>query len=166
MKIGIDNGFLILSYFLRLIHTFTKRKGTKETHNMTRRSPRNDDEHLSEYEIVGDEEVSPEGESGTERHIGGAAVAGGLAGLLLAGPVVAVVTAGGAAVMATTNGKAGDVARASGAMMATAGDRLKKIEKKHHIVEKTGNGMVKGCNWVTKKLQPKSKRQPDTELTA
>jgi hypothetical protein len=92
---------------------------------------------------------------GTKRQVGGAAVAGALAGLLLAGPVGCVVVAGGAALCATTRGQVGNVARASGDMMATAGDRLKRLDQNHHVVDKTSKGIVKGCNWVSRRLQPK-----------
>jgi hypothetical protein len=108
-------------------------------------------------------DAPPEEDKGTKRQVGGAAVAGGLAGLLLAGPVGCVVLAGGAAIFATTRGTAGNVARASGDMMASAGDRLKKLDQKHHVVNKTSRGIVGGCNWVSHKLQPKA--GPETRLT-
>jgi hypothetical protein len=109
----------------------------------------------------GERDAPPE-EKGTKRQVGGAAVAGGLAGLMLAGPIGCVVIAGGAAMCATTRGTAGNVARASGDMMAATGDRLKKIDQKHHVVNKTSHGIVKGCNWVSHKLQPKAR--PETRL--
>jgi hypothetical protein len=109
------------------------------------------------------EHIAPPQDQGTKRQVGGAAVAGGLAGLLLAGPVGCVVVAGGAAICATTRGQVGNVARASGEMMATAGDRLKKIDQKHHVVDKTSKGFVKGCDWVSRRLQPKV--GPETRLT-
>jgi hypothetical protein len=40
-------------------------------------------------------------------------------------------------------------------MMATAGDRLKRLDQNHHVVDKTSKGIVKGCNWVSRRLQPK-----------
>ena len=46
--------------------------------------------------------------------ISGAAMVGGLAGLVLVGPVVGLVAAGGAAVAATTEGSVGDAARKTG----------------------------------------------------
>jgi len=87
--------------------------------------------------------------------VAGAAVAGGVVGLVIASPLVAVVAAGGAAALATSKGKAGDVARATGNVTVNAGERLKKFDMKHRIVEKTSNGVVKGCNWVSKKLTKK-----------
>ena len=91
----------------------------------------------------------------TGRQVGGAAVAGGIAGLVLIGPMVGVVAAGCAAVAATTKGVGGDVARSTGEAVSSAGDRLKKIDQKHHVVEKTSKGFVKGCNWVSKKIKPR-----------
>jgi uncharacterized protein YcfJ len=92
----------------------------------------------------------------TGRQLGGAAVAGGLVGLVLGGPIIAAVAAGGAALAVTTKGQAGNVARASGDTMASAGDRLRKVDRKHHVVEKTSKGIVKGCNWVSRRLKPKN----------
>jgi hypothetical protein len=99
------------------------------------------------------ERIAPPEDKGTKRQVGGAAVAGGLAGLLLAGPVGCVVVAGGAAMCATTRGQAGNAARSSGDMMASAGDRLKRLDKKHHVVNKASRGIDKGCNWVSRQLQ-------------
>jgi hypothetical protein len=96
----------------------------------------------------------------TGRQLGGAAVAGGLVGLVLGGPIIAAVAAGGAVLAVTTKGQAGNVARASGDAMASAGDRLRKVDKKHHVVEKTSKGIVKGCNWVSRRLKPKNASTP------
>jgi hypothetical protein len=127
-----------------------------------------DDEIVTEGETAlrgnhGVERIALPQEKGTKRQVGGAAVAGGLAGLLLAGPVGCVVVAGGAAMCATSRGKAGSVARSSGDMMASAGDRLKKLDQKHHVVNKTSRGIVKGCDWVSHQLQPKARpaQRPD-----
>jgi hypothetical protein len=91
----------------------------------------------------------------TKRQLRGAAAAGGITGLVFFGPVVGAVAAGGAALAVTSKGGAGNVARASGEAMASVGDRLKKIDKKHHVVAKTSKGVVKGCQWVSKRLKPK-----------
>lgn len=79
----------------------------------------------------------------TKREIGGAAIAGGVAGLVLAGPVLAVAAGAGAAYAATSNSKAGDVARASGNAVASAGDRVKQWDQQHGIMQKTSNGLKK-----------------------
>jgi len=89
------------------------------------------------------------------RVIGGAAAAGGFAGLVLIGPVVGVIVGAGAAIAATTNGSAGNAARKSGEVMASAGDRLKTIDKKHHVVQKTSKGISKGVKRVAKIFKSK-----------
>mmetsp|Transcript_3742 Transcript_3742/g.5497 ORF Transcript_3742/g.5497 Transcript_3742/m.5497 type:complete len:132 (+) Transcript_3742:48-443(+) len=89
------------------------------------------------------------------RVLGGAAAAGGIAGLVFAGPVIGVVAGAGAAVVATTHGKAGKVFRKSGEAMAVAGDRLKQIDKKHHVVERTSKGISKSAKKVAKAMRQK-----------
>jgi hypothetical protein len=91
----------------------------------------------------------------TKRELGGAAVAGGVLGLVVGGPIIAAVAAGGCALAVTTKGQGGKVVRAGGEAVACVGDRLKKINKKHRVVQKTGKGITKGCNWVAKKVKPK-----------
>lgn len=90
------------------------------------------------------------------QQVGGAAVAGGIVGLLVAGPIVGVALGIGVAVAATTKSKAGDVARASGDAVAAVGGKLSKLDKKHHVVEKTSNGIISGCKTITKQLGPKA----------
>ena len=93
---------------------------------------------------------------GTPRQVGGAAVAGGIACLVVAGPVIGLIAAGGAAALATSRGKAGDVARAGGDVMSDAGVRLKHFDRKHRVVEKTSKGIVDGCRWVSKQIKRES----------
>jgi hypothetical protein len=101
----------------------------------------------------------------TRRQLRGAAVAGGLTGFLLGGPIVGAVMAGGAALAVTSKGKAGEVARSSGEVMASAGDRLKRVDQKHHVVEKTSKGFSKSCNWLARKMKPRD-QQPSTGTPA
>ena len=91
----------------------------------------------------------------TKRELRGAAVAGGLVGLAVGGPILGAVAAGGCALAATAKGQVGQVARAGGEAVACVGDRVKKMDQKHRIVEKTGKGITKGCNWVAKKVKPR-----------
>lgn len=117
----------------------------------------------------------------SDKLLGAAAIAGGVAGLVIAGPIVGVVGAVGAAALATQNNKAGEVARASGDAVIATGERAKQIDKKHDVVNKTkkaaenlvqktkdfeqkhhlgakaGKSMTKGLEFVTKKLKPKDK---------
>jgi hypothetical protein len=103
---------------------------------------------------------------GTNRQVGGAAVAAGIAGTLLVGPLVGLVVAGGAAVVATTGGSAGKVARASGTVVANTGDRLQKLNQKHQITSKTRKGVVKGAKWISSKLKVKDPHAASHDLTA
>ena len=77
----------------------------------------------------------------TDRQVGGAAVAGGLTGLIVGGPLLGVMTGAGAAVATTSKSRAGNVARRSGDAVASWGDRLlrmsKQVDEKHHVVDKT-----------------------------
>lgn len=99
----------------------------------------------SEYDVDYDDEL-------TDRQLGGAAVAGGLAGLVLGGPILAVLAAAGTAVAATTKSKTGQVARSSGDAMASFGDRLKELDQKHHVIERTSKSIASGANYVTRQI--------------
>lgn len=105
---------------------------------------------------------------GTNRQVGGAAVAAGIAGTLLVGPVIGLVAAGGAAVVATKKGTAGNVARASGDVVANAGERIRKFDQNHHVTKKVGKGFVKGAKFVSSKLKVKDSKegQAANNLTA
>lgn len=110
---------------------------------------------------VPDEDVSSADEKkGTNRQIGGAAIAAGVAGTLLLGPAVGVLAGIGAAGGAALGkGPAGNVTRATGDVVASAGERLRNFDKKHQITSKTSKGFVKGANWVSDKLKVKDKRR-------
>lgn len=96
----------------------------------------------------------------SKRQVGGAAVAGGIVGLALAGPVIGMAAAGGAALIASKNkGDAGKAARVTGDAMGDLGSSIKKFDKKHNIKEKTSKGIVKGCNWISSRLQRNDKQQ-------
>mmetsp|Transcript_12998 Transcript_12998/g.12835 ORF Transcript_12998/g.12835 Transcript_12998/m.12835 type:complete len:145 (+) Transcript_12998:163-597(+) len=98
--------------------------------------------------------------SSSKRQVGGAAVAGGAVGLLLVGPFVGIAAAGGAALVASKNkGEAGKAARTTGDAMSDLGTSVKKLDKKHHIREKTSNGIVKGCNWISNKLSQQQQKK-------
>jgi hypothetical protein len=73
----------------------------------------------------------------TNKVVGAAAIAGGVAGLVVAGPIVGLAGAVGAGILATQKGTAGEISRASGDVVISAGDRAKKLDEKHHIVDKT-----------------------------
>jgi len=87
------------------------------------------------------------------KQVAGVATASGIAGFLVAGPVAGVAAAGGTAYLAhKKKGKAGELARDCGSVVAKAGDKIKKFEKKHHVTQKTMRGFSKGLNWASKKL--------------
>ena len=127
----------------------------------------------------------PDGKSSpkaSDKVIGAAAIAGGVAGLAVCGPLAAVAGAIGAGALATQSNTAGNVARASGNVVIATGERAKKLDKKHHIVEKTkkaagtiaknakefeekhhlgekaGKGLKNGLDFVSKKIKPKGKK--------
>ena len=89
---------------------------------------------------------------GTKRQIQGAAVAGGVTGLVLIGPAAGLLIAGGAALATSGKGEIGKAARATGDSVSDLGRSLKKFDDKHKIKDKTAKGIVKGCNWVSKRL--------------
>jgi hypothetical protein len=89
----------------------------------------------------------------TGRQVVGAAAIGGIVGLCLIGPVIGLIAAGGAAAVATSHGKAGEVARSTGEVAACAGERLQQFNRKHRVVEKTSNGVVKGCRWMSHQMK-------------
>jgi hypothetical protein len=115
----------------------------------------------SEYDVDYDDEL-------TDRQLGGAAVAGGLAGLVLGGPILAVLAAAGTAVAATTKSKTGQVARSSGDAMASFGDRLKELDQKHHVIERTSQSIASGANYVSRQIQQSGRdtRQSDSATNA
>lgn len=106
---------------------------------------RNHPDSASQFSIDYDEEP-------TDRQLGGAAIAGGLLGLIIAGPFFAILTAAGAAVAATSKSKTGEVARSSGDSMANFGDRLKELDQKHHFIERTSQSIASGANYVSRQI--------------
>ncbi|GFH55503.1 hypothetical protein CTEN210_11979 [Chaetoceros tenuissimus] len=90
--------------------------------------------------------------------IGAAAVAGGVAGLVVAGPVLGIVGAVGTGVLATENSIAGSVARASGDVVLSAKDRAKKINEKHHVVDKTKKATKKATSTFVSKAKELEKK--------
>ena len=106
---------------------------------------------------TGADEHDYQNDSATIRQVSGAAVVGGIVGCCLLGPFVGIIAAGGAAALATSPSSAGTVARSTGDVAADAGVRLKDFNQKHHIVEKTSDGIVKGCRWVSEQLKVRPK---------
>ena len=131
-------------------------------------------EDFDNYRAV---EEAPRGNRASRRELGGAAVAGGILGLAIAGPMVGLVAGAGAAAVTTTKGKAGEIARASGEVVSSGGDRLKqwntkhrvtskasnairsagsnlkRWDEKHSVTQKTSNAIITGCNKFSKSLK-------------
>ena len=73
--------------------------------------------------------------------VGGAALAGTAVGMTMVGPVIGLISGIVAATIATKDTKAGDVARSTGETVLTAGDQIRDLDERHHIVEKTKWGV-------------------------
>ena len=76
----------------------------------------------------------------TDKLIGAAAIAGGITGLALSGPIIGLVSAVGTATLAATTPPShpvGNIARASGDVVLSASEKAQELNQKHHIVEKT-----------------------------
>lgn len=121
-----------------------------------------DDRYIADYDSDPpssiNRDASVEGEKSekpTTRQIGGAAAAAGITGLIIGGPIIAIAAGIGLAACATTKSKVGEVARASGDAVSSAGDRVKQWDQKHHVLEKTGKGIISGCHWIESKFKGK-----------
>ena len=114
----------------------------------------------------------------------GAAVVGGVAATLIAGPVIGVIAAGGAAYAATRSDKVGEAAKATGGAAVAVGGKVVDINKEHKVTDKIGDGLKKAGsalqsfdskhdvsgktagaitaagNWITKTLQSKEQNAP------
>jgi hypothetical protein len=112
--------------------------------------------------------VSPTQEENphTSRQLKGAAAVGGIAGLVLGGPLLAVAAAGGAAYAVTSKGSAGGMVRKGGDAVADAGVSLKRYNRKHQVVQRTANQVTQGCSWAAKRLQPKAAAVAATPASA
>jgi hypothetical protein len=90
---------------------------------------------------------------------------GGVAGLLLGGPLLGILVAGGAAIVATSSsGTAGKAARQSGECMAHVGDKLKEVDKQHHVTHKTKTGISKSCKWLGRQFNDGKKADSSMAL--
>ena len=89
----------------------------------------------------------------TRGQMGGAAILGGVTALALGGgPLVALVAAGGMVATATNKGTTGEVVRFGGEVVTSTGKQIKNFNKKHRLVEKTTNGVVKRVPRVVDKV--------------
>jgi len=65
-----------------------------------------------------------------------AAIAGGVVGLLLGGPIVGLAAGIGVGYAATIEGRTGDIARATGDVAISVGQKAKSIDEQHHVTVK------------------------------
>ena len=109
-------------------------------------------------------------EMGSRGEVNGAAVAGGIAGACLAGPIGAIMAAAGAAFLAAKKeGDAGDWARKSGSTLNEVGKKITTFEKDNNILDKTTKSLVKSAGWVEKQLSQSSsnnKNSTEADLTS
>lgn len=126
---------------------------------MTCQNNTNDDISIEEeYDMISPDptaQTSTPSDNNNNKRIGAAAIAGGVAGLALTGGLagIAIGAIGTGTIAATQNNPAGNIARASGDVVLSAGKRAKHINEKHHVVEKTQK--------VTKKIIHKGKKLDD-----
>jgi hypothetical protein len=99
------------------------------------------------------------GKNHTKRQLCGAAVVGGAVGFVAMGTVAGIAAAGGAAYAATRRDKVGMVMRSTGDTMADVGSSLKRFDRNHRITEMTANGIIKGNQWISKKLNYREARE-------
>jgi hypothetical protein len=66
-----------------------------------------------------------------------AGIAGGVVGTLLGGPLLGAVAGGAAAYCVEQEGAAGDISRALGEVAKTTGAKVKELNEKHHLLEKS-----------------------------
>mmetsp|Transcript_17986 Transcript_17986/g.21488 ORF Transcript_17986/g.21488 Transcript_17986/m.21488 type:complete len:281 (-) Transcript_17986:421-1263(-) len=149
----------------------TNHKNTKKKPPPPTRSNKNDNQSIQA--IYGTNKDKTKQTERRNELVGGAAIAGGVVGLVLSGPFVGLVAGVAAAGLAVANaGKVGDVARASADVVVNLDkkhqivekttnaanltvERAKELDSKHRVVEKTRNKVVKGFNFISKQLDRK-----------
>uniref|UniRef100_A0A7S3XJN7 Uncharacterized protein n=1 Tax=Oxyrrhis marina TaxID=2969 RepID=A0A7S3XJN7_OXYMA len=87
--------------------------------------------------------AAPQGSSDM-RSVGGAAAVGGIAGLILMGPITGVALAGGAAYAATRRDSFGNAARGAGNAAAVGFDKAKEVSSKYGVTDKISSGVQSG----------------------
>mmetsp|Transcript_28704 Transcript_28704/g.63273 ORF Transcript_28704/g.63273 Transcript_28704/m.63273 type:complete len:257 (-) Transcript_28704:233-1003(-) len=87
--------------------------------------------------------AAPQGGSDM-RTVGGAAAVGGIAGLILMGPITGVALAGGAAYAATRRDSFGNAARGAGNAAAVGFDKAKEVNTKYGVTDKISSGVQSG----------------------
>lgn len=127
---------------------------------------------VEEYDIVSSESPNTRQSNNCKTQptnnaaVGGAAVAGTVAGLAVSGPVIGVAAGGAAAYAASRNsGAAGNAARQTGEVVASAGSKAKEANDKHEITKKSIN-MAKSAFLKVKELDEKHQILNNTKKAA
>ena len=84
----------------------------------------------------------------TGSQLGGAAVVGGVAGAVLAGPLVGIAAAAGGAYAATTRGAAGEFTRSTGQAASNLGQDVREFNGDHQITQQAWSGVQQGVQSV------------------
>jgi hypothetical protein len=88
---------------------------------------------------VNKEEATPRG-AGFEKHdqlVRASGIAGGVVGLLLGGPILALVAGFGSAYAIRKENTVGDISRSMGEVALTIEEKARQVNQKHHIADKT-----------------------------
>ena len=114
--------------------------------------------HAHEFQqeqIEGDADNSNENKKHpAHKVITGAAVVGGVAGLVVAGPLIGVVGSVAAGALAATKGPGGNLSRAAGEVVVSATERAQKLNEQHHIVQhskEAAGKVVEGAKAIDEK---------------
>ena len=86
--------------------------------------------------------------------ITGAAVVGGVTGLVVAGPLIGIVGGVVAGSLAATKGPGGNLSRAAGEVVVSATERAQKLNEQHHIVQhskEAAGRVVEGAKAIDEK---------------
>jgi hypothetical protein len=101
---------------------------------------------------------------GSKQEVHGAAALGAIVGIFLGGPIIAALAAAIAAYLAAVKeGSVGDFCRKGGKAANDLGKSIVKAEKKHHWLDKTTKGLVKGANWVETKCRGSKEERKEVE---
>eukprot|EP00542_Grammatophora_oceanica_P012096 CAMPEP_0194031512 /NCGR_PEP_ID=MMETSP0009_2-20130614/4672_1 /TAXON_ID=210454 /ORGANISM="Grammatophora oceanica, Strain CCMP 410" /LENGTH=159 /DNA_ID=CAMNT_0038671693 /DNA_START=119 /DNA_END=594 /DNA_ORIENTATION=+ len=111
----------------------------------------NEDFAVDENKAVVEAEAAAKEDKAKPGQFVGAAVVGGVVGLVVGGPLIAVGLGAGAVALAATKTRAGKVTRQTGGAVASVGGKVRQVDQKHHISEKTGNAFKRGWKFVSGK---------------
>lgn len=103
--------------------------------------------------------VGLEATTGLEKHdqlVRASGIAGGVVGLLLGGPILALIAGFGSAYAIRKENAVGDMSRSIGEVALSIGDKAQEVNQKHNIADKTKatmDNLEDRCSIVTKTKQ-------------